>query len=192
MPGLPIFFLPIVLGIFNLQVNWSSAARDGVNIIAAGEDQFINQCLEKGLQVSFRFKTRICKRRSLWFDDCEDERIDTRAVEFDPISQRYEIAIDTHHDAEGPKKVRYADRESALEVASVMRAVPISKLPRTRAEYLDPYKNYLGIRTITECKGEGRYFGQIPLILSLGLINTAVKDSGWIAFDLSSGTIINP
>ena len=186
------FLVPFLFGIFNVQVNWTNANHTGIAVSAEGQNDFISQCIEGGLKVRYRFDMRLCRSRTMWFPDCGPTRTETRSMQYDPISQQYNVTVDTYHDNEAPHSVVVGTAKDALAIAESVRRLPLAQLPSAGARF-EKKGAYVAVRAVAECKGESSgIFERIPLILSFGLIDSSVSDSGWVNFDLESGKIISP
>ena len=193
MPTIAVFLMPLLLGIFNVQVHWAAPNRDKITIVAGRQDGFITQCIQSGLQVRYNFQIELCRRRSLWLPYCAPEHIETRAVQYDPISQQYNVVLDTYHDKQAPHTIVVETAHAALLMADVVKDLSLAQLMANGAERLDLQRSYVSVRVTSKCKGRRRgILARIPTIMSLGLINSSVSDSGWVSFDLSNGKITAP
>lgn len=190
MKGILFIMIPVVMGAFSLDVRWAAPSRDSLNVSVQGTDNYIYQCLDSGLELRYRFQLKLCRRRTGWVDGCEETRMVTHRVQYDPISQNYTIVYDTHGDEEGPSRIVVGSSAEALEGLSSLRVIEIEGLPRDAERIIDPKKSYVSVRVTAECRGEGTdIIAQIPYILSFGAFNPSVSDSGWVAFDLGTATL---
>ena len=180
-----IALFPVIIGAFAVQVNWLSSSRDGVVIRASAQDDRINQCLQGGLQLRFKFETRICYRRNFWFDGCGTERIEVHSVQFDPIKEEYNVVADVHHDVDPPKGKTVKTAQDALNLATSLNQLAVAELDGASDLAPDRKGAYLGVRVLSECRGEsGGILAIIPTLLSFGLIDSSISDSGWVGFNL--------
>lgn len=192
MKGVLLLVIPVVMGAFSLDVRWAAPSRNSLNVSVQGADNFIYQCLDSGLELRYRFQLRLCRRRTGWLDGCDETRMVTHRVQYDPISQNYTIVYDTHGDEEGPNRIVVNSATEALESLSSLRSIEIEGLPREPERIIDPKKSYVSVRVTAECRGDGAdILAQIPYILSFGAFNPSLSDSGWVAFDLGSALVPN-
>lgn len=167
------------------RMNWSNREAGELRITLPGEQELLNRCIESGLQVSYRFKLRLCRRRAAWFDRCGDTITEIHSMQFDPISESYKVEVDRHGDASDPLSTTVATPAQARELAGRIPNLRISDLGGSTAK-LSP-KSYIDVRVITDCKG-GLDAAMLELshMLTFGLVKIDRFDSGWVAFKLDA------
>ena len=181
--------IPLIFAAFAVQVNWSSGAQDGINIRAEAQSEFIKQCLQSGLALRFSYHQQFCYRRSFWFDGCRKERVEVREVVYDPIAEQYRYSTDMLGDGDRPVQNSVPSAQEALELLSAVKGVKLHLLEGFEEAAKIRSGAYLGVRVVAECRGASPgFFGQIPLILSFGMIDNSTFDSGWVGFDLASSS----
>lgn len=169
------------------KVNWLNQQHDSVKIEVAGNDEFINQCLSSGLELRYRYEARLCKRRLLWADACNQEKIEIRTLQFDHISEGYRLSIDWLGDKIPAKVVHIAIQQEALIAIANIAAINFVDLGFNQADFPETSSPYMGIRVIADCKGDyNETIAKISSWLTLGLLDLATYDSGWVDFRLAS------
>lgn len=179
-------FVPLIFGFPNLKVNWSGGEFNSVRITAEGKERLINQCIESGLEVRYRYEFRVCKRRFFWADSCEDDVVRVRSLQFDPISESYRVFFDIIGDREPAKIVTHTSLDEALQDVTTLVSPSLAELGFNEKKYPPARAPYLGVRVITDCKGDySETFARISSVLTLGLVDVGTFDSGWVDFSLS-------
>lgn len=181
-----IAFLPLVFAFPDLQVNWSGGEHSAVRVVAEGKEGTIDQCIESGLEVRYRYELRLCRRRTLWADYCKDSRITIHAVQYDPISESYKVAMDTLSDGYPPKVVTFLVLEDALRAVTTLSSPPLKDMGYNSDAFPSRRDPYIGVRVITDCKGDyNETMARISNFLTLGLLEIGSFDSGWSDFSLT-------
>jgi hypothetical protein len=98
-----IAFFPLMFAFPDLRVNWSGGQLNAVRVVAEGKDEVMEQCVKSGLEVRYRYELRICKRRFLWADSCNDPKVEVHSLQYDPISESYRVMVDKIGDNEAAK-----------------------------------------------------------------------------------------
>lgn len=181
---LPLLFAWFNVVMISLQpvVNW--VGNDSIKIVAAGQEELLNRCMESGLEVRYRFDMRFCRRRTGWFDWCGDQRSQIHILQYDPISESFKVTTDRHGDEEKPRQVIYNSLEEANNELTHIPSIPLSFIARDQ-DYLNQKNSYIGVKIVADCKDSfGSSILDISYILTLGLVKINRFDSGWIAFNL--------
>jgi Domain of unknown function (DUF4390) len=164
-------------------VNW--AVGDTLKVMVEGREELLNRCLSGGIEVRYQFNLRLCRKRSAWFDDCEDIKKEIHGLQYDPVSDNYRVTIDRLGDQADPELYTYPTLEDGLARATRIDAFPLNILsealpPLPRTNY------YVGIRILSDCANSfGSSLLDISYVLTFGLVKVNRFDSGWIAFNLS-------
>lgn len=184
-----IFAIMLVLVPPELRVRWLTADTDhGLVLQIEEQEANVDQCLDAGLELRYRFDFQLCEERSYWFDACGREGSEVRSLEFDPISESHRLTIDRFDDGNIPSVLSAGSREKGLALARRSDEISLQFLSRNMTgERADNVPRYVRARVITDCRGDtGKTLRRLSYILSLGMIRTAGFDSGWIRFDLSA------
>ena len=182
-----IFVLPFALQFPALTINFDAENKDLVNVTVNGEDDILQQCIDGGLRMSYRYELQICKRRAAWFDNCQDLRTVIHSLEFDPITENYVVRMDQHGDKEDPKVVTTKSSKDARASLANIKKLELSYLSEGDEKYVKSARSYISARVTTECQGDhNETLADISYFLSLGLIRISGSNSGWTDFNLSS------
>lgn len=164
-------------------VNW--ATKDKLQIIAQGREELLDRCIERGIEVRYRFEMRFCESGYLWFDDCEDQFVEIRSIHYDPLYETYRVNADRLDDINKPTSQTFTSREDAIRALTSLTPIALAEL-RRGVEPDNKDKEYVGVRVISECKGSiGSSLLDISNFLTLGLVKINRFDSGWVAFYLN-------
>ena len=178
-------FVPLIFGFPDLKVNWTGGEFNSVRVLAEGKEALISQCIESGLAVRYRYEFRVCRRRLLWADTCGDEVVHTRTLQYDPISESYRVSIDKLGDHLAPRVVTHPALDEALQNVTVLYSPSLSELGYSERRYPQKRAPYLGVRVVTDCKGDyNETFARISSFLTLGILDIGTYDSGWVDFSL--------
>lgn len=179
-------FIPLLFGFPDLTVNWSGGELSAVRIVADGKEEVISQCIQSGLEVRYRYELRLCKRRLLWADFCTDESVQTRTMQFDPISESYRVVVDKIGDREPAKITTFPTLDGALRAVNSLTSPSLDQLGFNEKDFPSSRLPYLGVRVVTDCKGDyNETIARISSFITLGLIDIGTFDSGWVDFALS-------
>lgn len=177
--------LPLFLNLPELSVTWSNSETKSVRVAVTGEDEVVKQCLRSGLKVRYRFELQLCRDRVAWFDRCVDEKTLLQQVEYDPISETYKVEIDQIGDGQIARTLQVRTIHAALRTVSSLRDLALITLGKDSEKIMQSKSAYLSVRVHSDCKGDyNETIARISNLLSLGLINLAGFDSGWVDFRL--------
>ncbi len=180
-----LIFVPLIFGFPDLRVNWSGGEYNSVRVVAEGKEELINQCIEGGLEVRYRYEFRICRRRFLWADACAEDVVHTRSLQFDPISESYRVSVDKLGDHLAPKVITHPTLEEALGDVTTLYSPSLNELGFSDKKYPQSRSPYLGVRVVADCKGDyNETFSRISSFLTLGMVDIGTYDSGWVDFSL--------
>lgn len=178
--------LPVIFAVPEPQVNWSDAAHVALRIEVPAREEFAAECLKNGLELRYRFETRLCRRRVLWTDGCDDAQVRIQSVQYDPISEGYRVSFDLIGDKESPRIVHMQSETDALSAALAVPAVNLSDIGYTSDRFAYEKGPYVGVRVTADCKGDyNETISQISSFLTLGLLELGSTDSGWVDFRLA-------
>ncbi len=173
----------LVVGI--VQVQWSSPERLGISIVARDRRDEISRCLESSLQARLRFEVRLCSRRSMWFDHCEDTRAELHTVEFDEVTESYRVVTDRFGDKLEAIAVGIPARVDAISSATTVNEMPLRFIAREAQESDASRGAYVQVRTIFTCRGEvNRTIAHLSRIITFGLVNVVENSAPWSDFSL--------
>ena len=181
---LGIFLTPLV-PLALIDVNWSTNRQESINIGAPTRAADIQECLESSLKARLRFEVRLCRKRSGWFDHCEDARSELHTATYDEVTESYRVVADRLNDDGEPISVEVPTRGEAIKLVTAIENFPMSFLTREEPEILKHSGAYLQVRTVFTCRGNSsRPFAHISRILTLGLLNNVENLSEWSDFGL--------
>jgi|GEM_PF-2015539 len=174
----------LVVGI--VQVQWSGPERLGISIVARDRREEIAHCLESSLQARLRFEARLCRRRSLWLDHCEDTRAELHTVEFDEVTESYRVVSDRFGDKVEPIAVGIPARNDAIASATTVNEIPLRFLSRDAESGKFQQDAYVQVRTTFSCRGEvNRTLAHLSRIITFGLVNVVENSAPWSDFSVN-------
>ncbi len=166
-------------------VNWSKKrSTKKIDINLFGNDELINQCLNSGFVHQYRYELELCRRRTAWFDSCEDVRKEIHQLEFDSVSDSYKFITDRLRDKKEPIELQLQEKEEALNAMRSVKKYPLKSL-NSKFPKPDISKYYLSVRVMADCKGDRSDITKgISKVLSLGLVRVQGFNTGWLDFNL--------
>lgn len=168
-----------------LQVRWVGQDMTSLTVVAGDRQEDIRECLEASLEARLRFEARLCHRRSMWLDGCEESRSELHTVKFDDITESYRVVSDRFKDEVEPTAVSIPARSEAIRLATSLQGIPLAFLARGNASLVADEGAYVQVRTIFVCRGSvNRTFAHLSRIITLGLINAVEDRSSWSDFNL--------
>jgi Domain of unknown function (DUF4390) len=168
-----------------LNVDWSGRSHSAVTIRASTRDSAVEQCLQGGLELRYRFEVQLCEERKLWFDQCGEMRVFVRNLSHEPVSGSYRLRSDLHRDLEEPQVLTTESLREAVAIVAQLRDLPLSELDNPL--HRDRGSLLLKARVSTDCKGDyNRTLSRLSYFLTMGLLKSGVSDSGWKTFNLSA------
>lgn len=177
----------VSLAFATLQVRWTDHARASITVVAAERQEEILECLDEGLEARLRFEARLCHRRSMWLDGCEDARSELHTVRFDEITESYRVVSDRLQDDTEPTAVGAPAKSEALRVVTTLHDMPLEFLARERPDLLNAPDAYIQVRTIFVCRGSvNRTLAHLSRVITLGLVNAVEDRSSWSDFNLTA------
>jgi hypothetical protein len=181
---LPLLLLPIVFLSPNVVVKWAQD-RKGFSVEFEQKDEQVAECIQSGLEVRYRLEYRVCRRRQSWLDNCSDQQLISRSVQYDPVSESYSIKTDSLADSSPAATVMETDADLAM--AKIMQ-FSINAQVDSLAPYLgalNSENHYISIRLRGYCQREEQsLLTQIPYYLTLGIFRFTGFDSGWVDYNL--------
>lgn len=180
-----ILLAPLVLGFPDLRVKWSSPKAEAIDVAVSQEDPMLETCVKSGFELRYRFEAQMCRRRTLWFSDCKDKRIEYHSLEFDPISESYKFTLDRWDDGVEADTVSLPATEDVASKMSSIESMPLEFLGENDTEFVTQPRTFITVKVSSECKGEyNRTLSQLSRLLTLGLIKISGFDSGWTDFEV--------
>lgn len=179
----------IVLGTLSLppvEVNWTSrGASTAISVRAHEVTDEVTECIDHAKQARLRFEVRLCSRRSVWFDSCEDVRSEVHSVEYEPISESYRVITDRFGDEDDRVAVGVPTVKEALRSMTTVEDLPLRFLARGEDELIKEEGAYVQVRTVFSCRGDvNRTLARLSQILTLGIVNVVETTSRWHDFEL--------
>ena len=179
--------IPLFFALPSIAVNWSDTRGHSFNIVVSGREEILEQCARSGIEVRYRYQIHACKKRSWWFDRCRDDAELVQSLQYDPISENIRVMTDRMGDSIAPEITHVATIEEAFDAISTIKGVPLASIDSESKSSDD--RDYVSVRLISDCKGEySQVAKRISTILTLGLIKVGSFDSGWVDFELHSGS----
>jgi len=181
------FFLlvPLVLAAPQPQVTWEGPDRDDVQIRLQGQDDMVEHCINGSLEVRYRYRLQLCRRRTAWLDSCYKDKAIIRRMQYDPISETYKITSDFLGDDKEPEQKTFNSLVEATQALASIKSVPISYLSGEDEDFEIKPRTYLSVKVQSNCKGvSSRVIAGISYVLTLGMVSTSGFDTGWIDFTL--------
>lgn len=171
----------------SLDVRWSSPIQESISIVAGDREGIAKRCLNESHQARLRFEVQLCRKRSGWFDYCEEPRAELHTAMFDPVTESYRVVSDRLGDTLEPTAVGIPIRSESIRSLVTVSKFPIDFLLREEMDLASHPGAYLRIRTVFKCREGGvRAFAHLSRFLTLGLVNTVEDVSEWSEFNLAS------
>lgn len=146
--------------------------------ILQGRNEFMEQCVQGGLELRFKYEFSICRRRSFWFDHCTDTRSEIVGLRYEPVSAVYVVTRDRLGDATGPQVHRHIALDSAFGESSEMAPMSEVFLTDGSSEF-SRGRRYARGKVIVWCKQEkDQTLEHLAEGLSFGLARSNRFDSG--------------
>jgi hypothetical protein len=178
-----ILSLPLVFALPDPLVSWTNAEHDAVKVEVAPSDELVSQCLDAGLEVRVRYEMRVCRRRVMWADSCEERRVQIHTVQYDPIREGYRVSADRLGDTSAPKVNLVAERFAALSLVFRIPELRLQDIGFSIEQFPMRKAPFFGVRALADCKGDyNETLARISSFLTLGLIDFGSSDSGWVDF----------
>lgn len=174
-----VLLFPVYLSLPDVSILWQNRSDGLLKIVTNGANELANQCIERGLEVEYRFEFQLCKRRLAWFDTCKDPQKKVKRLSFDPISETYKVnSAATSISEEGT--LTFKNKTEALSQASSVTDIPISLLAKDDERFIQSRRSYIAARLRSECLGKyNETLSSLAYYLTLGMIDSGVYDSGW-------------
>jgi hypothetical protein len=178
----------LVLYQVGFSAHWGSNEKTGVTIQCSRFEAETQECLDAFLEARIKYEIRMCRRRSMWFDPCEEARQETHTIVFDSITDSYRVVSDRYGDDSAPIAVGVPSRKEATSATLGLENVPLSFLVRGNQTLLMDPQAYIQVRGTFSCKGIGnRTLSSISQIITLGLVGSSDIVSDWVDFELARG-----
>lgn len=184
MPNLILVFLLAITGI---TMKWGRDDKSIILITAPNPTSELERCVEGGLSVEYRYEVKLCRRRVMWFDSCDERYVETRSLVKEPISGQYRIEGDLFHDDLPPEARSVKGLSQGFNYLQSIE-VPVSNIVGKRTkDHLESEKAYVSARVLSACKGSfSPTVRRLSQFLTFGIMDIRGSDSGWIDFYLSS------
>lgn len=183
--ALSAFLNIFILASPDLTVEWVNPRLEQLKVALQGREEIANQCLKSGLRIRYRFEMQVCRHRDWWTDSCGDERIFTRFLEHDAISDAYSITSDRLGDTDEPVTTHEASLAKARTDVSSLNPLSLKDLIGKDTKIREARRSYVRVRVLSECEGEyNRFLSKIPYFLTFGLVRFTGYNSGWTDFKL--------
>ncbi len=180
---IPVLF--VVPPLVDLSVRWTDDKREALEIKITAQNEVLDRCLSSGLEVRYRYELSFCSRRSIWFNACKDRRLIFQSIQYDAVSQTYNVMTDRHGDEEDEISESFDSKERAIDQVSHIPALPLSYLSQSDIKFMDRSGRYVSLRVLGECRGEySEALAKIGYFLTLGMVKVSGFNSGWLDFEL--------
>ena len=154
-----------------------------VNIKLSGEDELMDDCINSGFELRYRFEFQVCEKNHLWFDSCPRVKLENHFLTFDNLSGTYKIVIDRFYDNHQPRTYKTDSKEDALEFMNLVNKVPLLFMADGDKELAHSTEAYISTRVYSECYGEyNKTFARLSKIVTLGFARINGFDTGWEDF----------
>ena len=174
------FFLSLLL----LPYVVATYQDDAVVASIREKGSIMEECVQAGLEVRYRFSLRVCAPLQGWFDPCKNKRDDIRSIEFDPITNQYLIQKDRLGDNTPPTLFRVKSADEALAAAQSTDPFVLDFLAFGDNEFLSRDRVYVEVRSKGYCKKGVTYLETIIDTLTFDLFETNRFDTGWESFEI--------
>ncbi|MCB0332564.1 MAG: hypothetical protein KDD55_03635 [Bdellovibrionales bacterium] len=162
------------------QGHWLDSASGVLSVTGPIKPEFVQQCVQGGLDVEYRFLMQSCERRGSWFDSCSRTRKQIHKMSFDPVREAYRLVVDRLGDIEGPQVFHFSDLNRAIARMSSIPDLPADYFSQSTEKSLREKTGYLSVRNITICKGEySAFVSHLSYLFSFGFLYLVEEDSDW-------------
>lgn len=178
--------LPLVFASPDMLVDWEGSSNEAVNVSVRPGGEVLETCLQAGMEVRFNFEAQICRRRSMWLPDCGERLQMIHAIQYDPISETYQVSSDRIGDRRPEQTVTLESREESFALASRLQHLSLKELG-LGSQFAVSERAFLSLKATGDCRGEySEILSRIGYYLSLGLVRINAFNSGWVAYELKS------
>lgn len=179
------FLVPVLFAFPSVGMRWTDNARKAVALSLEGLDSRWEKCVESGLQARYRMEVKLCRKRSMWFDECLESEKVSRSMEKDPVSGMVKVSEDFLTDTSEPEAQGFETYGEALSAMLAPIEISFQKLGTEEPEMMANKKAYLRVRATSACRGDvSPTVRRLSQFLSFGLIDLQDKASGWSDFKL--------
>ncbi len=176
-----VFPLIVLFASPELTVQHSNQNPKVFSLEVSGKDEIVNDCLNNGQEIRYRFELKICDSDSFW-NDCSEEIVETHFLSWNPISNSYQMITDLHRDQRLPEGQTYDQREDALTALRAIKNLNLEQFPKIKLTS----NSYLETRAFSECRGEySKTLEELSYYLSFGLLRLSGFSTGWKKFHLN-------
>lgn len=178
--------LPLMFANPDMLVDWVGSGNAAVHVSVRPNVEVLETCLQAGMEVRFRFEAQLCRRRSMWLPDCGERLQVIHGIQYDPISETYQLSSDRIGDRKPEETLTLESREESLAFASRLQNLSLKELG-LGSSFRDSERAFLSLKATSDCRGEySEILSRIGYYLSLGLVKINAFDSGWVAYELKS------
>jgi hypothetical protein len=161
-----------------LSANWDNPEKTAVKVFIIQHDESMEECRQSGAEVYYRYETEMCVRRKSWGENCKKVLINTRTLNFDPITETYSVVSDRWGDDDPAEKHSYTEWSQALSSLSEVTNIPVSLDQEERR------RQFMNAKVRFICKGQSSaLLSRLSQIITLGIAPAEGIDSGWQEFD---------
>lgn len=169
----------------SVRMNWLSPLKNAFTVGVEVQDEFIERCAGSGLTVRYRYLVRMCRSRSWWFDECNEELMFIKSLRYDPITELYYLKADRIGDGEEGTTATAQTKQEAFSYVQRLEGIELSQLVASEEQLSSLRSRYVTISVSAGCKSEySETFAKVSSILSLGMAPSGVVESGVITFPL--------
>lgn len=179
-------FLLVILMAPRLLVNWKDKTWDALVFRVEGLNDSIQSCLENGRDGRLKLQYKMCVRKAMWFDNCTDPYLEYHDIQYDPITEGYNVIKDRISDEEEPVSVALPSRSEAISDFVTVKDLPMSLFKSPLDIFERSGSTYISIGGSYSCKGSvSRTWARISSVLTLGMRETGRTEISWSDFDVS-------
>ncbi len=171
-----------------IALDWKGGVKDSFSAsFDVRQDPCAAESSVSGFNIKYRYKVLACKSKVGWRSDCGTPLTEIHEVKYDPIVEKFKVAVDRLNDGFEPRTVSFDTKEEALQHASRIEDIKLSELQAKTPKLklgVGP-DQFVRIKLYSECKGKFQeVISWVPYILTFGLIDRDDYDSGWLDFYL--------
>lgn len=162
-----------------------SVNRTSISVKTVGSNKTMDDCVQNGLQLLYRYEFEMCDKNSLWFDSCKGLRTQLHSIKFDPVVGVYRVFIDRFDDGRDPKNLQIESRTTAINRINNVANMPLAFLAHGDKQFLKKQDLYVDVNVTCICKEEyARSLAELTSFITFGLVELKPFDSGRTRIEL--------
>lgn len=155
-----------------------------LTVEVVGSNESFRECLASGLELQYRVRARLCRRRTGWFDSCADPIEEVTTLQINLVSGTARVVRDRLGDKTTPRTSFKGSEEAGLAGARMTEPFSLVALAGEDQSLLTSSRTFLDVRVNVVCKGEQALLRDLAEDITLGLLELKGYDSGWQEFVL--------